>query len=173
MNTPTTSTPYNLPPTLVPPMLEEAIGYFRNARLVAFFWGGGDEVYYTDGHLTTCGDWDAYLEFVHHPLVLPHLHRYNLGSSEEEATHYLLLDREQRLLSVAPVVFAEQLLRQQWGPEPAQTEPLIVTPEELGQLTQELTANRPTPEQITAYWREHRRLFGELQQWLADALKEV
>ena len=43
----------------------------------------------------------------------------DLGSSEEEAQHWLVLDREARTLSVLPVEQAAALLQQQWGTRPA------------------------------------------------------
>ena len=42
-----------------------------------------------------------------------------MGSSEEEAQHWLVLDREVRTLSVLPAQEAALLLQQQWSARPA------------------------------------------------------
>lgn len=156
-------------PVPVPPMLEAAIGYEGEARLVAFFFDAGDEAYYADGRTTTCGEWDAYELYVNHPLVAPHLRGYDLGSSEEPPIHYLLLDREARSLSVAPVALAQRLLREQWC-VPEQPEPMLVGTEyEWDQLVQNLVGQviQPTPADIPAYWCEHCRLVEQLMVWLS------
>lgn len=162
-------------PVAVPPMLEQAIGYTGDARLVAFFFDAGDEAYYADGHMTTCGEWDAYGLFIGHPMVTPHLRRYHLGSSEEPPTHYLLLDRQTRTLSVAPVALVQRLLHEQWGSVEA-TEPMqIVTELEWDQLVQDLMARitQPTPAQLAEHWHEHRRLVEQLAAWLAEKWEDA
>jgi hypothetical protein len=107
-------------PVPVPPMLELALDYPGQARLLAFFWSPmGDEALYHDGQRSGVGDWTAYLAFVRHPLVEPHLRSFDLGSSEEEARHWLVLDREARSLSVLPAEEAALLLSQQWATRPA------------------------------------------------------
>src|ERR1051326_3772375 len=106
-------------PIRVPPMLEQALDYPGQARLVAFFWSPmGDEAVYDDGLRSCEADWAAYLTFVEHPKVEPHLRAYDLGSSEEEAQHWLVLDRETRTLSVLPAQEAAMLLQQQWDSRP-------------------------------------------------------
>ncbi len=157
-------------PVAAPPMLEAAIGYAGNACLVAFFFDAGDEAYFADGRVTACGEWDAYDLFINHPMVAPHLCSYDLGSSEEPPAHYLLLDREARTLSVAPVAEAQRLLREQWG-VPEQPEPvLVVTELEWEQLVQGLMARmtQPTPAQVMEHWQGHRRLVEQLAAWLSE-----
>ena len=87
----------------VPPMLERALGYDGDAPLVAFWWTpGGDELCYADGRIELCGgNWSAWLEYVNHPLVVPHLTRYDFGSSDLEGEHRLLVDRRARTLALA------------------------------------------------------------------------
>src|SRR5262245_47414661 len=49
-----------------------------------------------------------------HRAVAPHLADYDLGSSEEDAAHVLLLDREKQVATVAPVADARTFLESQW-----------------------------------------------------------
>jgi hypothetical protein len=108
-----------------PEALAETLGYGGQARLVAFYWGAGDEAYYHDGHLSRQAEWDAYLLFLHHPLIASELQGYNLGSNEEEATHWLLLDRDDRQIAVVLAKMAHQQLLAQWG-TPMQEQVLVV-----------------------------------------------
>jgi hypothetical protein len=104
-------------PIPAPPELEEALGYEGEARLVAFRWSPvGDEADFDDGRNSGTGNWDGFLALVDHPAVRPHLgdFRHRLGSSDEEATHWLLLDREDRTLQVLVARDAGRLLREQW-----------------------------------------------------------
>jgi hypothetical protein len=79
----------------VPPMLATAIGYKGDARFVSFHWTPyGDEAEYSDGRLSATGNWQAFLAYIQHPAVSPHLRDYDLGSSDSEAMHALILDRE-------------------------------------------------------------------------------
>jgi hypothetical protein len=124
----------------VPPMLEQALGYPGQARLVAFYWSPiGDEAMYDDGRCSGDGNWHAYLAFVEHPTVEPHLHPFDLGSSEDEARHWLVLDREARTLSALPVEAAAALLQQQsdirQASLPLQWETLDPIPELLAVIT--------------------------------------
>jgi len=99
----------------VPPMLEKAIGYHGEARFVSFHWTpGGDEADYDDGQRAGTGEWQGYLAYIQHPTVHPLLAHYDLGSSDSEAHHSLILDRQERKLYVASVKEARKFLAQQW-----------------------------------------------------------
>ncbi len=154
-------------PVPVPPMLEEAMGYDGEARLIACYWGGGDEAYYTDGYRSPCGERDAFLLFIEHPTVAPALDGYDFGSSEDEARHWLLLDRERRQLSVATVAVAQRLLKAQWNiPE---LEPVLVVDEEAwARLVREIETRlaRIAPQQILTAMQQQQRLLQELRDWL-------
>jgi hypothetical protein len=65
------------------------------------------------------GNWQAYLLYVQHATVAPALADYPLGNSDQEAQHYLLLDRQERRVSVAPVEEAQRVLHDQWPREDA------------------------------------------------------
>jgi hypothetical protein len=108
----------------VPPMLEHVLGYSGHMRFVAFYWEPlGDELAWTDGPSSligaSSGGWQA---FTQHPLVRSYLQNYNFGSSDSEATHWLLLDRELRNFTVATVPTVQHFLTQQ---QPA-SEPIFV-----------------------------------------------
>ncbi len=80
-------------PVNLPWSFEDALGYPRGFRWVAFFWEPcGDEAMFDDGYCSADGNWWGFLQFTRHPSVRPWLDGYNLGSSEDEATHWLLCD---------------------------------------------------------------------------------
>jgi hypothetical protein len=62
--------------------------------------------------------WQAFLAFIHHPAASPLLKGYDLGSSDSEAKHALILDQAQQALFVAPVREAEKFLSAQCPKEP-------------------------------------------------------
>ena len=157
------------PPTL----LAETLGYDGIARKVAFYWKAGDEAYYHDGYLSTQAEWDAYLLFVRHPLLVPELQGYNLGSSEEEATHWLLLDRDDRQIVVAPAKVAQQQLLAQWGtPTPEQV--MVVESTAWDQLVAEITTRIAcmSQELIVAHMMQHQLQVQDLAIWLEMTWKE-
>jgi hypothetical protein len=87
-------------PVDCPPMLVEALGYEGRLRHVAFWRSpAGDILRYADGETQGEGTLPAWLTFVEHPSVWPHLIRYGFGSAVEPARHWLLVDREERQLS--------------------------------------------------------------------------
>ncbi len=84
-------------PIKLPWSFEKALGYPGGFRWVAFFWEPcGDEAMFDDGYCSTDGNWWGFLQFIRHPSVKPWLAGCDLGSSEDEATHWLLCDLESR-----------------------------------------------------------------------------
>jgi hypothetical protein len=117
--TPLPGTPSVVP---VPPGLAETFGYRGRARFVAFHWEpAGDEVVYDDGRLSGTGASHAFLAYRRHPKVAAHLEAYNLGYSDVEAEHCLLLDRESGTASITPLAAARAFLREQHPPPPEVT----------------------------------------------------
>src|SRR5687768_817452 len=109
-------TPLNIP---VPPMLAKAMGYKGDARFVSFQWTPyGDEADYSDGRLSGTGNWQAFLAYIQHPVVSPFLQEYDLGSSDSEARHALILDRNKHQIMIASVKEARKFLEAQWPPQP-------------------------------------------------------
>jgi hypothetical protein len=163
-------TPLNIP---VPPMLAKAIGYSGKARFVSFQWTPyGDETDYSDGRVSATGNWQAFLAFIHHPIVSPHLEEYNLGSSDYEAKHALILDQKELTLFVAPVREAEKFLSEQWPKEP----PVTMSQEEYTVLVMKVLKNVKPPKDVSIaeiQWRIERQyaIVEELQQWLDKHLK--
>jgi hypothetical protein len=157
----------------VPPMLSKAIGYKGNARYVAFNWTpAGDETEYFDGRVSATGNWHPFLIYIQHPAVNPHLRDYDLGSSDSEAKHALILDRDEHALYVAPVKEAEQFLRQQWPPEP----PARMSQEEYFALVTKALKNVKltddiNTDEIDRRIKEQYALIEEMQQWLDTQLK--
>jgi hypothetical protein len=98
---------------VLPRNWERAFGYDGDARHVAFYWTPvGDEALYDDGQVSGDGNWRLYL-------ILRYQHpeldrRYNVGYSNLEADHWLLLDRETHDLVVMPRAEAQARLREQW-----------------------------------------------------------
>ena len=80
----------------VPPQLERAVGYGGQARFFGIYWGAGDEAYHDDGRRSGTGNPHAYLAFIRHPAVALPLAGHDLGSSDDEASEWLLIDRRDR-----------------------------------------------------------------------------
>jgi hypothetical protein len=163
-------TPLNVP---VPPMLAKAIGYRGEARFVSFQWiPYGDEADYSDGRTSATGNWQAFLAFIHHTAVSPHLKGYDLGSSDSEAKYALILDQEQQALFVAPVKEAERFLQEQWPKEP----PIRMSQEEYAAFVTKALKNLRPPKDISMDEIQRRieqqyAIVEELQQWLDKQLK--
>jgi hypothetical protein len=157
----------------VPPMLAKAIGYTADARYVSFHWTPyGDEVDYFNGRLSATGNWHPFLVYIQHPAVSPHLKGYDLGSSDSEAKHALILDRESHALYVAPVKEAEKFLTEQWPPEP----PIRMSQEAYLAMISKALKNIKQPddvkiEEIQRRIDEQYALVEKMQQWLDRYLK--
>jgi hypothetical protein len=93
---------------------EHAFGYDGEARYVAFYWTPtGDEARYDDGQVSGDGNWHLFLAWRRwHPDVD---RRYNLGDSETDADHWLVLDRETRDVTVLDRAEARAMLGGQWS----------------------------------------------------------
>jgi hypothetical protein len=163
-------TPLKVP---VPPMLAKAIGYKGEARFVSFQWTPfGDEADYSDGRISATGNWQAFLAYIRHPAVSPSLKAYSLGSSDAEATHALILDREKLELFIAPVKEAETFLTEQWPPQP----PIRMSQQEYLAAVSKALRNVKPPEdidieEIQRWIEEQHAMIEEMQRWLDRYLK--
>ena len=79
-----------------------------------------------------------------HPAVSTSLNNYDLGSSESEAKHTLMLDRDKLEMMIAPVAVAEIFLKEQWPPEP----PIQMSKEEYLAMISEKLKNVKQPDNI-------------------------
>lgn len=166
---PLPGTPLEVP---VPPNLAEAFGYRGGARYVGFHWEpAGDELVYDDGRLSGTGDPWAFLAFRRHPAVEPHLEAFNLGYSDLEAEHCLILDRAEEQAAVAPIAAARAFLQAQHPPAPP------LAPAEIAAVQQAIEEAlrarsrevRIDPEVVRRWMDEQRqaieRMLAYLDQW--------
>jgi hypothetical protein len=104
------------------------------------------------------------LAYVQHPLIHPLLAPYDLGSSDAEGRHSLILDRTERSLYVATRADAQRFLAQQWP----KAEPVTLTQEEWTALVKHLQRSRQDidPEEIRRRIQEQYALVEALQEWL-------
>src|SRR5687767_3860183 len=135
-------TPLEIP---VPPMLSKAMGYTGEAQYVSFQWTPyGDEADYSDGRLSGTGNWQAFFAYIQHPAVSPFLKEYDLGSSDSEARHAIILDRNKLKIMVASVKEAQAFLSAQWPPQP----PIRMSKEEYLAMLSEALKNVKPPDDI-------------------------
>jgi hypothetical protein len=103
---------------------EKAYGYRREDPrrwLIAYWQPAGDEARMDDGEMGCDGNWSYFLHLVDSSLRLEiaaalaayQRGRYALGSSDNQPTHCLLMDLEERHVYVAPIAAAERFLIEQ------------------------------------------------------------
>jgi hypothetical protein len=105
-------------PCPLPRAFAEKLGYRRERRFVAAYWEpGGDVVTLRDDSFLAggFGDWFPWTKFFHKPEVMRWRIRnnINLGNSDEEATHWLIIDRNTNRGFVAPLEEAYKRVQQQ------------------------------------------------------------
>jgi hypothetical protein len=105
--------PFRLPPDFL-----TAFGYHAGRRFVALFWEpSGDEACYDDGQSYACGCCDngLYLDFLRRTDVRPWLddNGIHLGSSDEPARHWLIVDGGTGEVYAAPCPEARSILLRQ------------------------------------------------------------
>ncbi len=157
----------------VPPasILERAVGYQNqhNARYLALWWEPcGDEVMVSDGILSFTGHWPDYLAYVQHPLVAPALINYNLGSSEDFATHRLLIDLDSRQAFVVLAVEGERILSSQWEQQP-RNPPVTLFMEDLEPVLREWARNLQADvsmEAVMSRMAEDQKAVETLRAWM-------
>lgn len=161
-------TPLDIP---VPPQLEAAVGLTDTpARFFAIYWHPcGDEACYDDGRSSGTGNWTGYLAFTRNPAVCLALAPFDLGSSDAEPEHWLLIDRKARRAFVGPWREVSRILREQW--EESAAGPAVISQEEwaalVARLEEEIRSRpMPTMAEITARMEEQRRLEDQMVRWL-------
>jgi len=157
----------------VPPasILERAVGYQNqhNAHYLALWWEPcGDEVMVSDGIVSFTGHWPGYLTYVQHSLIAPALINYNLGSSEDFATHRLLIDLDTRQAFVVLAAEAERILSSQWERQP-RNPPVTLFMEDLEPLLREWAKSlqaEVSMEEVLSRMAEDQKAVDTLRAWL-------
>lgn len=147
------------------PRLPLALGYTGGARWVAFYVSA-DKVRYHDGASGGTGDTSLFLAYKRHPVTAPSLWGAHLGSDDEEAQHWLVVDRQHLVLYLAASADARRFLATQW---PRFTAPLEYTPEELKRLLADLEEAASPPdwaEKLEEALRESRANYRLMMHWL-------
>ena len=151
------------------PLLEQALGYTRQARYIATWWQPeGDEAMISDGIVTATGQWMGYLAYIEHPRVYPALTPYELGASDCPAEFWLVIDRDERKAFVARPWEAQKFLSRQW-PE-AQ---ISLKPEQMGDLMEALDRwlaedRNATVGEVLEWMEANRKAVDTLKNWLND-----
>jgi hypothetical protein len=107
------------------------------------------------------------------PHIAPYLEPYELGSSDEPAQHWFLLDRQERVLYVGTTPDVVRFLAQHTQPAPAITprEDAISMEDALNMGIEELLASMreippPDPDEIRKRMEKQARLEADLKAWL-------
>lgn len=91
------------------PRLPLAVGYRGPARWVALYLRS-DHAISTDGAELASGDTALFLAYLRHRAVAPLLAGAHLGSADEEALDWLLIDQAERLMYLAEAEAARRFL---------------------------------------------------------------
>lgn len=80
-----------------PALLENNLGYFGDARFIAFFCDAlNDQLFYCDGRLTQAGNYQVWLLWSQQRSTTTELWSYDFGNHSQTARHWLMLDRDER-----------------------------------------------------------------------------
>lgn len=123
-----------------------ALGYTESARYVAIWWErGGDEASWADGRDMVVGaEWPAYQALVAHNFPSPtDGWRWLLGSSDDAAEYWLVIDRETERAWPVPAEEAYGVLRIQWSVYEVAPLPSDSMAEWLAMLQREAARVRP------------------------------
>lgn len=148
------------------PRLPLALGYSGGARWVALYIKDDKLRCYDGEGAPKGGDTSLFLAYKRHPLIAPSLWGAYLGSAEEGARHWLVVDRQQQALYLAANENARRFLATQW---PRYTAPLEYTPEELTRLLGDLEEAAAPPdwvERLEEALRESKANYRLMLAWL-------
>jgi len=141
-----------VPNSPLPRNWERVFGYKGSARYLAVYWTPcGDEAMYADGQVSGTAHWPVYQELIRQyraaiteamlaSRMCPPGEAWNavcqLGSSDHEASHCLLLDLTERTISIADIEAGIKFVLRQHPPAP----PIKFTEEMLTQALAEARA---------------------------------
>lgn len=141
-------------------------GYEFDRELVRFWWEPGGDLTYDDGLIVSSASrWWPWVQYLAHPLVRENIWAFKLGSSEEQAVHHLLFDRDSRKFWVGHRDDVGEALNM-LSPKPKGSMPLAVeNDEELRALLegQIKRLNEVAREAIV----QDRAIVAEFKTWLA------
>ncbi len=153
------------------PILEDALGYAGDARLLSIYWTpSGDEAVLDDGLKSGDGYPWGYLAYLDDPRVAlgiatTGITRWALGSSDEPHTHRLVIDLEARTAYLATEAEAVATLAAQWPPSAP------MTAAELEEVRRSILAalatyQAPSPAAVQAAMAANYAAVERLRQWL-------
>lgn len=159
-------------PVKLPWSFEKALGYPRGFRWVAFFWEPcGDEVIFDDGFCSADGNPWGFLQFTSHPKIKPWLNGYNIGSSEDAATHWILCDLQDREIFVGERKETRAFLLDEvrkYAPHITKpVTPIEISPEKFEELLKNIRENMsrtpvPSAEEIMEKMRRDKEAVEEM-----------
>lgn len=126
-----------------------ALGYTGGARWVGLYVQDDKLRCYDGSGASQGGDTSLFLAFKRHPVIAPHLARTHLGSADEPAREWLLIDQTERMLYLAAPEPARRFLAAQW---PRYSAPLEYTPAELARLLADV---EEAETRLPPDWAEH------------------
>ena len=161
--------PYKELPVPVPPMLEESLHYHGRDRFIGLVYLGQDLclIERTGSRGGASVGWAGLQAYLHHPLMVALLHRYQLfDEGASEPPHGLILDRRRRRLLVGPA-------RGIWGfvQGPIQEPKMLELSEEefsfLAARVEERAKSAPIQvEALKAAMHRNAIVLEELREWL-------
>ncbi len=157
-------------PVPLPPCWEEVVCWSGGdeARWVSVCWEPcGDHPWIEDGRTGMSGHPWGYLAWARFPAIQAELARHDLGSSEEQGSEHLLIDRALRRVYVADIAEARSVVRGQWPPQ----EPVRLSQEQIDAVVENVRRAMdarpvPTPQEVMESMRRHSRLVAEMIRWL-------
>jgi hypothetical protein len=109
--------------------------------------------------------------YIQHPAISSFLEDYDLGSSENEAKHALILDQVKPEVFIAPVKDAEKFLGEQWPQQPL----IRMSKEELVAKISIVQKNIKQPRydigEIQRRIKDQFAVIEDIQKWLDKHLK--
>lgn len=170
----------NITPLIVPvpPNFEQVMGYLHDRKWVAFYWTPyGDELEFDDGYSSGTIDWQGWLKFQQHKLVRPLLQSFDFGSSESDAVHWLLLDRQTRTFYVGVKLDVQQFLRTFISQ--MKIESVEISFDELQEKVMNMVKNMKrvhqsvTPDQIRDMLNTKQQLIEDMVTWLDNLYGKI